>query len=130
MVAMLLMGMAIALFSSVYPAATQGIYRSRHLDLARNACQAYVEALRNAGYNSIPGPSSGQSVATNTWDTSLVALPSDLPAPSGTWTCTKVDTNYAATTSDSGRYRIDVSLSWASWGVDRGTVTLTTLVVK
>lgn len=125
MVVVLLMGLAIAIFSASFPAAGQSLYRSRHMDLAANACSQQLEFWRNVGYSSAPAISQGSTKTTRTFD-----APEELPGAKGTVVFTRVDEGYAETTAATGRLRVDVSVTWNGSGNDNGTVTVTTLLVE
>jgi prepilin-type N-terminal cleavage/methylation domain-containing protein len=125
MVVVLLMGLAIAIFSASFPAAGQSLYRSRHIDLAANACNQQLEFWRNVGYSSVPPIPAGTSRLQQSFDP-----PAELPGATGTVVFTRLDGNYAETTQNTGRLRVDVSVSWAGSGNDRGTVSVTTLLVE
>jgi hypothetical protein len=121
-----LLTFALVIFGGTFPTATQIMYKGRHMDDASIACQHQLEYYRAAGYGSVsPFIAAGQSSGTGPTFTA-----SDLPAASGTVTFTRVDAGYAATTTDTGRIRMDVTAGWSGSGVDRGSVTLTSLVVQ
>jgi prepilin-type N-terminal cleavage/methylation domain-containing protein len=125
MVVVVLMGLAIAVFAASFPAAGQSIYRSRHMDIAGNSCNQQIEFWRNVGYGSMPAFPQGASKVTQTFTPST-----ELPGATGTVSFTRVDDTFAATTADTGQVRIEVAVSWSGSGNDRGTVSVTSLLVQ
>ena len=126
MVTLVLIGFAFTILGATFPTAMQILYKSRHMDDANISSQNQVEAYRAAGYGSIKTyVAAGSSSGTGPSFTC-----SDLPRPVGTITFTKVDANYAATTSDTGRIRIDATTKWTGSGLDKGSVTVTSLIIQ
>ena len=125
MIVVLLMGMAIAIFSASFPAAGQSLYRSRHTDIASDACQQQLDFWRNVGYGSVPAFANGASKVKQSFTT-----PSELPGGSASITFVRVNSDYGETTADTGRLRVDATVSWAGSGNDRGAVTQTTLLLQ
>lgn len=120
-----MMAFAVSVFAVSFPAAAQAISRSRHLDQAANSCQQQLEFYRDVGYSSLPAISAGsQSVSLSFTPTS------DLPGATGTVTLTQVDSAFAATTAVTGRITIDVTVAWIGVGSDRGTHTVTSLIIQ
>lgn len=125
MVVVLLMGLAISIFAASFPAAGQSIYRSRHMDIAGNACDQQLEFWRNVGYGSVPAFPQGSSSVSQNFTAS-----SELPGAIGTVTFVRVDDSFAPTTSETGQVRVDVSVTWGGSGNDRGTVSVTSMLVQ
>jgi prepilin-type N-terminal cleavage/methylation domain-containing protein len=123
--ALLIVGFAIIVFGASFPATSQAISRSRNTDLASDACQQQLEFWRNVGYSSLPAIPGGQSSVTQSF-----TPPADLQQGAGTITFTRVDANFAVSTANTGRVRVDVTVSWDGRGVDQGSVTLTTLILQ
>jgi hypothetical protein len=125
MVVVLLMGLAIAVFSASFPAAGQSLYRSRHMDIAGNVCNQQLEFWRNVGYGSAPAIPQGSTSVKQSFSPSA-----ELPGGAGTVTFTRVDDSFNATTADTGQLRVEVSVSWNGSGNNRGTVNVTSLLVQ
>lgn len=121
----ILLGAALVVFSATFPAASRRMYNSRHTDVATNACNLQLEYYRDIGYSSLPAIANGSSSTQVSF-----AAPADLQRAVGTVTFTRVDPAFAAATVDTGRVRVDATLSWNGALNDRGSVTLTTLILK
>ncbi len=123
--AMLVVGFAVAMFGAAFPACGQTISRGRHTDTATNACQQQLDFWRQVGYASLPAIADGRSAVQQ----SLTA-PTALPNATGSLTFSRVGEDFAAATSETGRVRVDVSITWRGTGSDRGTVSLTSLLLR
>ena len=124
-ISMFLLALLVAGFTAAYPYTAQSILRAKHMDLAVNACQVQLEYWRDAGYAALPAIPSGSSYV----ETSFTA-PSELSQATGTTRFTYLDDNLAVTTTDDSRKRVDATITWTGNGLDRGTVTLSTLVTN
>ncbi len=124
-IAMVLLSLIMVVFGASFPYASQTITRSRHMDLAANACQQELEVYRSVGYNSCPSISAGST------STKVEFTPPDaLTQATGTVTFTRVNDSLNATGSDTGRLKVEASIKWSGYGLDKGNVTLTTLIVR
>lgn len=124
-IAMMLLSFIMVVFGASFPYASQTITRSRHMDLAANACQQELEVYRNAGYNSCPSIPAGSMSASVTF-----TPPSELTQATGKVTFTRVNDSLNATSSETGRLQVEANVTWAGFGLDKGNVTLTTLIVR
>lgn len=124
-IAMVLLSLVMVVFGASFPYASQTITRGRHMDLASNACQAQLEVYRNAGYNSCPAIATGSSSTKVSF-----TPPSDLTGATGTVQFTRVTDSFSTTTVETGRMKVEAQITWKGFGLDKGTVTLTTLIVE
>lgn len=125
MLAIAIMGYAVAVFVGAFPASGNAISRSRHRDLAASACQQQLEFWRNIGYSSLPAVPSGATGVTVSF-----TPPATLPRATGSVRFTRVDDSFRPTAADTGRVQVDATVSWERSGSDRGSVTLTTLILR
>ena len=121
----MVMGCALVVFAASFPMASRRVYSARHTDLATNACNNQLDLYRNAGYASCPTIPNGASSTQVSF-----TPPSDLSNATGTLRFTRVDGSYSATTTDTGRLQVDATVTWNAARNDKGTVTLTTLILK
>lgn len=125
MLALLVMALTVATFAATFPGAGQAISRSKHIDQASDECQKQLDFYRNVSYNSLPAIPAGVS------STSVTFVPSsELPGATGVVTFTHVDNNFNAVTTRTGRVRVDATVTWVGVGSDRGTQSLSTLIVE
>lgn len=125
MITLVCVAFAIAVFGAAFPSASQSIVRSRHRDAVANACHEQLEMWRNVGYNSLPTIPTGTNSISQTF-----TPPSGLPPATGTVTFTRVNDSYSPTTTDTGRIRVDVAITWTGHGSNRGTVTVNSLIIQ
>jgi prepilin-type N-terminal cleavage/methylation domain-containing protein len=126
MVAVVLLGFATIVFGTALPAASQAMSKGRNSDLATDACQQRLEFYRNVGYNSLP------TIPTGASQTSVTFTPPSAMGPAtGTVTFTRVDDGFNASTTDTGRVRVEARIVWnGGSGARGGTVTVTTLILR
>lgn len=134
MMCVLIAGMAASIFGASFPSAAKAMRRSQHVDLAAEACYAELEAWRGRGYSQIPAGSGTVTLGT----ASLIrSLPAALPNASGQLVIRRMDVSgsspnysYQQSATDTGRVQLEMSVTWAGTGTDRGTVTVATLVFQ
>lgn len=127
LMALAVMALAVGVFGAAFPTATQAIARSKHIDMASDACQKQLDFYRQVGETSMKL----SVLPAGRRSTAVAFTPnSELPNATGSVTVTRVDASYAATTVESGRMRVDATVTWSGVGRDYGTVTLSTLVIE
>jgi type II secretory pathway pseudopilin PulG len=119
-----LVALSTAVFGTFVPAVGRSMGRAHGRDIATEACQKQLETYRANGYQFLP--SSGGSFLARTTFTPSVSLQNAV----GTASFTPVDANMQPTSGDTGRVRVDVTVSWNAGGGDRGSATLTTVIVR
>jgi prepilin-type N-terminal cleavage/methylation domain-containing protein len=126
--ALVVMALAVGVFGAAFPSAGQAIARSKHIDMASDACQKQLDYYRQIGETSIELT----YLPANTSTATVAFTPNgDLPGGgTGSVVFRRLDSSYNTTTADTGRLRVDASVSWTGVGSDRGTVTLSTLIVE
>jgi prepilin-type N-terminal cleavage/methylation domain-containing protein len=127
LMAMVVMAAAVGIFGAVFPSASQAISRSKHIDMASDECQKQLDKYRQIGETAIE--LSYMPSGTSRYSMSFTPS-SELPGATGSLVFRRVDTSYVETTSDTGRMRVDVSVSWRGVGRDRGTIGFTSLIVE
>jgi prepilin-type N-terminal cleavage/methylation domain-containing protein len=125
LIALVVMALAVAVFGAAFPSASQAISRSKHIDMASDECQKQLDFYRQVGFNSLPDIPSGASSLKQ----AFTPTP-ELPGAEGVIVFTWLDGNYAATTTPSKRVRVDATVTWSGVSSDKGSVTLTTLIVE
>lgn len=125
MLALMVMALAVATFAATFPAAGQAIARSKHLDQASDACQQRLDFYRNVTYRSLPAIPAGAASTTVAF-----TPPAELPGATGGVTFTHVDASFQPTTIRSGRIKADARITWAGTGSDRGSYTLSSLIIE
>jgi hypothetical protein len=108
--------------------------KGRHEDLAVGACYAELEARRLKGCDNIP---SGANEVKLTGASLLCTLPADLPNATGTLRVRRValagfkpSFTYVETSTDTGRLRLDMTVTWQGVKNDKGSVTVSSLVLR
>lgn len=125
MLALLVMALTVAAFAATFPAAGQAIARSKHLDQASDACQQRLDFYRNVGYNSLP------AIPAGTQSTSVpFTPPAELPGATGAVVFTHVDASFQPTNLRTGLIKAEATITWAGAGSDRGSYTLSTLIIE
>jgi len=127
LMALAVMALAVGVFGAAFPSATQAIARSKHIDMASDACQKQLDFYRQVGETSIEL----NHLPANTSQATVAFTPNaELPGATGSVVFRRVDTNYVETTTDTGRLRVDATVTWSGVGSDRGTVKLYTFIVE
>ncbi|MBM3459754.1 MAG: hypothetical protein FJX77_14630 [Armatimonadetes bacterium] len=119
----LLLAVAVTMFAASFPATSQSILRDRHRDVAASACVKQLEYWRGVGYSSLP------AMTSSTLSQSFT-VPTDLLNGTGTVTFTRVDDSLTATSTETGKRKVEATVTWTGQGKDRGTVALTSLLVQ
>ena len=160
LLALLVVGMAGAAFSAMFPTAGIGIGRARHLDMATESAYREIDAWRAVGYRS--------PIATDTTDPDSrlasvkngaaisapprITLPGGLPRGTITVALRRLDSGQFTSTTPAPasptanypaisplgngeslanfRCQIDVEVSWTGIRSDAGTVRVTSLLVE
>lgn len=123
MLAFFLLSLLLFGFSPILLSANLAIKRGQSLERTTESAQREIEARRQAGFDALPDITGNATSATESF-----APAADLPEEAGEVVVTRVDANLNPTTTESGRRRVEVTVSWSGSGSDRGTVTLTTLM--
>jgi prepilin-type N-terminal cleavage/methylation domain-containing protein len=125
LMALAITGFAVSIFGASFPACGRALSRSRHTDIASDACQQQLELYRQVGYDSLPAIPAGSSSLKVQF-----AAPAGLPGATGAVTFTRLDSSFSATTQDTGRVRADAGVAWTGTGSDRGAITVTSLIAQ
>jgi len=112
---------AVAAFVPASVGSRSILSRTRHKELATLAASAILDANRAAGYNAL---------ALGTYTVANLPTQPDLINMSATETVILVDSSLQATGTDTGRKRVDVTVSWTNKGKDKGSVTVTSLIAN
>lgn len=96
--------------------------KQQRTEIATHIAAAEIETYRGRSFTSLPAvPSSSVTVPlTNT---------NSLPGGTGSATFTKVDSALNETSSEYGRRKIAVTVGWDDKNQDKGSVTLTSVLV-
>lgn len=123
-IALMIIAVTCIAFCSAFTAGRRAISRGRHIDQASDNCQEQLEFYRQVGYGSLPITAAQVSTQTS------FTPNSSLPNASGSVTLTRVDDTFAAVTTDTGKIKVEATVTWSGIGADRGTVTVTGIVVR
>ena len=124
-IAVWLLSMAILTIAAVDVSGTRTIRRSQGMEIATQAARAELDEWRQKGFGALPAIGTGQTAVTQTF-----TPPAALQAGTGRTTFTRVDAAQAAATTETDRRRVAATVTWTGRGNDKGSVTLTTLIVK
>jgi Tfp pilus assembly protein PilE len=117
-------GMAIMLFTAAFPSCSQWVLRSGHVDAATNGCSKQTEYWRGIGYAGLP-TSGGAAIVTQTW-----TPPVELPNATAKTVFTLVDASMSPSNVDTGRCKVEATVTWAGAGSDKGSVTLVGVITR
>lgn len=124
MLSVLVVALVCIMFSRVFLTSQQAQTRSQHMEQATQAAHEELESWRQVGFNSLPAITSGQSV------THTSTPPDELPSATRRVVFTKLDVALAPTTAETGRRGVEVTVTWAGVGSDRGTVIINSLITS
>lgn len=110
-------------FVPTFGAANRTVKEMQYVETATQTCREKVEHIRREGFQLLPTVPDGQSTATSSTET----VP-NLPSGSMTVQVTRVDSSFAASTTETGRRKVDVTVNWNPYPKTR-TMKITTLVV-
>jgi type II secretory pathway pseudopilin PulG len=129
--------LAVLLLSLIFLSVTPGfmqseltVDRSRNMEIATQAAQAQLDTWREQSYAALPTLPSGVASLTQSF-----TPPAALPHGTGQTVLTRLNGSLVPVTtepagSEAGRRRIAVTVSWDAGGSDRGSVTLTSLMIN
>ena len=125
MIGCTIMTLVAVTMTAAYLSSELAIRRGQNLELATQSARAQLDMWRRQGYTALPAIPNGESSATRSFNP-----PSTLPHATGQTVFTRVDSNLAPVTSESGRQSVAVTVTWSGAGTDHGSATLTTLMTN